>query len=254
MQKTELPMAYHTILGVRVHAVTMQEALDAATAMIEAGGAHLVATANAEMIMRAQTEDALFDALNTSDLVIPDGAGVLWAGEQLGTPFPERVAGADFAAELLKKAIHTGWPAYFLGAAPGVAMKAARHFMDTYGEFCLAGAHDGFFTEEQDGEIIDAIRKNKTKLLLVGMGVPKQELWMKKHKQELGDLLAIGVGGSFDVMAGTLSRAPLWMQRRRLEWAYRLCLQPSRCGRMMAIPRFMRAVKKWKEKREGSGC
>lgn len=254
MQITELLMPYHTILGVRVHAVTMQEAVDAASAMIEACGTHLVATANAEMIMRAQTEDALFDALNTSDLVIPDGAGVLWAGEQLGTPFPERVAGADFAAELLKKAVHTGWPVYFLGAAPGVAMKAARCFMDAHGEFCLAGVHDGYFTDEQECEIIDVIRKSGTRLLLVGMGVPKQELWMKKHKQKLGNLLAIGVGGSFDVMAGTIPRAPLWMQRHRMEWAYRLYQQPGRIGRMMAIPRFMRAVKKWREKREGSGC
>lgn len=251
---TDLQLVQHTILGVRVHAVTMKDAVDIASSMIESGDPHLVATANAEMIMRAQTDDGLFDALNTSDLVVPDGAGVLWAGEKLHTPFPERVAGADFAAELLKKSIETKWPVYFLGGSPGVAVKAARRFMDLHGEFRLAGTHDGYFTDAQEADIIEEIKRSGTKLLLVGMGVPKQELWMKAHKNEFGPLLAIGVGGSFDVMAGMIPRAPLWMQKNRLEWAYRLYRQPSRIGRMMAIPKFMRAVLKWKQKREGSGC
>ena len=188
--------------------------------------------------------------LNRADLVVPDGAGVLWAGETLGTPFPERVTGADLSVELLKIASKEGWPVYFLGGAPGVAKKAADRFQKSHGEIRLVGCHDGYFDEEEEKRIIKDIRKSGAKLLLVGLGVPKQEKWLYRHKDELGPVLAMGIGGVFDVMSGNLKRAPLWMQKNRLEWAYRLYLQPSRIGRMMAIPKFMMAVKKWKRERK----
>ena len=115
------------------------------------------------------------------------------------------------------------------------------------------GCHDGYFDEEEEKRIVKDIRKSGAKLLLVGLGVPKQEKWLYRHKDELGPVLAMGIGGVFDVMSGNLKRAPLWMQKNRLEWAYRLYLQPSRIGRMMAIPKFMMAVKKWKKERGGRG-
>ena len=115
----------------------------------------------------------------------------------------------------------------------------------------MAGIHDGYFDDIEEERIIKQIRDSGARLLLVGMGVPKQEKWIYAHKQELGNLVAVGIGGVFDVMAGNLKRAPLWMQKHRLEWAYRLYLQPSRIGRMLAIPKFMVAVRKWKRETRG---
>ena len=238
----------HVVMDIRIHAVTMKEALAFAEKAIESGKPSMIATANAEMIMIAQEDKELGHILNHADLVVPDGAGVLWAGEQLGTPFPERVTGADLTVELLKRASVMCWPVYFLGGKPGVAAKAAKKFMEEHGTFSLVGCHDGYFNEEEEKEIIEDIKKSGAKILFAGLGVPKQEKWLYAHKEELG-VLSMGIGGVFDVMSGNLKRAPLWMQKHRLEWAYRLYLQPSRIGRMMALPKFMQAVKKWKKER-----
>ena len=210
----DIEKSSHNVMDVTVYALTMQEVLQWAKEGMGDEKPRLIATANAEMIMQAQEDKELGRILNRADLVVPDGAGVLWAGETLGTPFPERVTGADLSVELLKIASKEGWPVYFLGGAPGVAKKAADRFQKSHGEIRLVGCHDGYFDEEEEKRIIKDI------------------------------------GGVFDVMSGNLKRAPLWMQKNRLEWAYRLYLQPSRIGRMMAIPKFMMAVKKWKRERK----
>lgn len=244
----------HTVMDVRIHAVTMEEALRCAREMAASGEENMVATANAEMVMIAQEDKDLAYVLNHCSLVVPDGAGILWAGEQLGTRFPVRVAGADYAEEILKMAVKEKWPVYFLGGAPGVAETAIQKFMEKHGAFIKAAFHDGYFDTREEEKIIKDIKANGTKILLCGMGVPKQEKWLWNHRKELGPVLAMGVGGVFDVMAGNLPRAPLWMRNHRLEWAYRLYLQPSRIGRMTAIPRFMRAVKKWKRENGNKTC
>lgn len=125
----------HTVMDVRIHAVTMEEALRCAREMAASGEEHIIATANAEMVMIAQEDKELAYVLNHCSLVVPDGAGILWAGEQLGTYFPARVAGADYAEEILKIAVKEKWPVYFLGGAPGVAETAIRRFTERYGSF-----------------------------------------------------------------------------------------------------------------------
>lgn len=240
----------HEVLDVEIAAVTMEEAVALCASMAESGRPHFIATANAEMLMMAKRDAGLKRILRECDLVLPDGAGILWAGEQLGTPFPERVTGADLSDRLLCLAREKEWPVYFLGGAPGVAREAADRYMEKHGKFLLAGVHDGYFDEEEEKKIIREIRDNGTRLLLVGMGVPKQENWLCRHRDELGPVLGMGIGGVFDIMAGRLTRAPLWMQRHRLEWAYRLFLQPSRIGRMTALPKYMLAVKRWKKERD----
>lgn len=240
----------HEVLDVEIAAVTMEEAVALCASMAESGRPHFIATANAEMLMMAKRDAGLKRILRECDLVLPDGAGILWAGEQLGTPFPERVTGADLSDRLLRLAREKEWPVYFLGGAPGVAREAADRYMEKHGKFLLAGVHDGYFDEEEEKKIIREIRDNGTRLLLVGMGVPKQENWLCRHRVELGPVLGMGIGGVFDIMAGRLTRAPLWMQRHRLEWAYRLFLQPSRIGRMTALPKYMLAVERWKKERD----
>ena len=150
----DITLTSHVVMDIRIHAVTMKEALAFAEKRIMEGKPSMIATANAEMIMIAQKDPELARILNGADLVVPDGAGVLWAGEKLGTPFPERVTGADLTTELLKKASAMNWPVYFLGGNPGVAAKAARKFMEDHGSFSLVGCHDGYFNEEEEKKII----------------------------------------------------------------------------------------------------
>ena len=144
----------HSVMDIRVYALTMKEVLDWAEEAVGSEKPHMIATANAEMIMTAQTDKELGHILNHADMVVPDGAGVLWAGETLGTPFPERVTGADLSVELLKIAGKKGWKVYFLGGAPGVAKKAADCFMKDHGAFSLVGCHDGISMKRKKRKLL----------------------------------------------------------------------------------------------------
>lgn len=242
----DIKKSARNIMGINVHAINMEQALEFALDKIERKEPCMTATPNAEMIMLAQKDKEFAKILNSCDMLIADGAGIIWAGEQLGYHFPERVAGADFVENLLKKAVEKQISVYFLGGAPKVAMKAVEKFKEKYGEFPLAGIHDGYFDEKEEIKIIEEIKNRNTEILLVGMGVPKQEKWIYNNKDRLGNIFSIGIGGVFDVMAGVVPRAPKWMQKNRLEWAYRLFKQPQRIHRVMAIPKFMIKIKNWK--------
>lgn len=236
-----------SILDVPVDVITMNEAVQRVQNLYSEPGLHTVVTVNAEMVMRARHDKELHDILKQADLAVPDGAGVLWAAEQLGQHIPERVAGCDLAVALLQKAAQHKTPVYFLGAAPSVAEQAVKNMEAKVGSLEVVGIHSGFFDEQEETRIIQAIEAGQTKLVLVALGVPKQEKWMTTKLAHLDGVVAIGLGGSFDVMAGTVKRAPEWMQRNRLEWLYRLLNQPQRLGRMMALPKFMWAVKQAKK-------
>lgn len=231
------------ILSIPICNVTLQEARDFAFNCIAEGKAATIATANAEMVMKAQEDTALAQMLREADLVVPDGAGVLWAAEQEGQAFKERVAGVDLACSLLEKAAARQTAVYFFGGAEGIADEAAANMKQKYPGLRVVGTHSGFFTDTEEGEIIHDIRQKGTQILLVALGVPKQEKWIHDHLYELGPCVAMGVGGTFDVLAGKTCRAPKWMQEHRLEWLYRLAKEPSRCIRMLALPKFVLAVK-----------
>ncbi|MDO4203058.1 MAG: WecB/TagA/CpsF family glycosyltransferase [Selenomonadaceae bacterium] len=243
------------ILGVPVATYTMREARDTIARQLKEGresgekkNPWLIATANAEMIMMATVNRALMDVLNSADLVVPDGAGTVWAAHELGYEMPERVAGYDLVQELLKIAPEeeNGFKVFFFGSAPGVADAAKAKAESLYPGVQVVGCRNGFFTEADEPEIVKEINESGADLLLCALGVPKQEIWLQKHLPQLKISAAIGVGGTLDVMAGTVKRAPLWMQKAKLEWAYRGILQPSRIGRLMALPKFVLAVKKAK--------
>lgn len=231
-----------TVLSVPIDVVTMQEAISRIQKLYETPGFHLVATANAEMVMHARQDKELYNILTNASLVIPDGAGVLWAAEQHKLKFPERVAGCDLVVELLKEAVEKQTPVYCLGAAEGVAKQAISNIENRYGKLNIVGIHSGFFDQAEEREIVQAIEAGSAKLVLVALGVPKQEKWLIKNLAHLNGVVGIGIGGSFDVMAGNVARAPKWMQKNRLEWLYRLYKQPQRIYRMAALPRFMLAV------------
>ena len=230
------------ILGVNVDAVTMAEAVAHVTEAMDVRANVMIATANAEMIMRATHDEELRDILNAAALVVPDGAGTVWAARHLGHAMPERVAGYDLAQELLRRAPAEGRRIYFFGAAPGVAEKAKEKAEQLYPGIEIVGVRNGFFSPADNAAIIAEIREARPDLLLVALGVPKQEKWIAAHLAALDVPAAIGVGGTLDVMAGVMKRAPYWMQKAKLEWLFRGLMQPKRAGRLLALPKFVLKV------------
>lgn len=225
------------VLGVAFDNVTPEEAADRALALLEEDGPHLVATPNPEIVQRANKDRAFAEILAGADLVVPDGVGVIYAAKILGRPLKSRVPGIDLAAALMGRVARTGKRLFLLGAAPGVAEQAAVNLRAAYPGLVVCGTHDGYF--EEDGPVIDAIRRAEADIVFVCLGAPKQEKWIAAHGEAAGARLYLGLGGSLDVFAGKSERAPERFQRLGLEWLYRLLKEPSRIGRMAKLPLFL---------------
>ena len=228
-----------TVLDIPIAAITMDQAVTTVERYIKGERPCLIATANAEMVMMSRGDKELAVILQSADLVVPDGAGVVWATRHQGRPIPERVTGYDLAQRLLALASIKGYRVYFLGAAPGVAEQARKAAQKRYPGINIVGVRDGYFQTQDDASIINAIHAAEPHILFAALGVPKQEKWLAKHRAGLGVPVAMGVGGTFDVMAGIVDRAPLWMQHASLEWLFRLAKQPQRFIRVLALPRFV---------------
>ena len=225
------------VLGVAFDNVTLEEAVDRALALLEEEGPHLVATPNPEIVQRANKDRAFADILARADLVVPDGVGVIYAAKILGRPLRARVPGIDLASALLGRVAGTGKRLFLLGAAPGVAEQAAVNLRAAYPGLVVCGTHDGYFQE--DGPVVDAIRQAGADIVFVCLGAPKQEKWIAANGEAAGARLYLGLGGSLDVFAGKVDRAPERFQRLGLEWLYRLMKEPSRIGRMAKLPLFL---------------
>ena len=205
-----------------------------------------VVTANAEIIMMAQKLPAYKALLEKTDLVLADGAGTVWAGRTLGHQVPERVAGFDLFLELLREGAQRGTKFFLFGAAPGIAEAAAQKAAEIAPGVQIVGTRNGYFTQADEPEIIRQINGSGAQVLFAALGAPKQEFWLEEHRDALAPALRVGLGGSFDVLAGKMERAPKWMQEASLEWLFRLYKQPSRLGRMMALPQFVVKVLEYK--------
>ena len=231
------------ILDVPVHPLTMQEAVSVLENSIANGEQAFVVTANAEIIMMCQ-QDAEYKKIVSQDaqLVLPDGAGAVWAGRHLGYKVPERVAGFDLYCNLLKEAAAKGYKAYFFGGSPGVAEAAKAKSEELYPGVQVVGCRNGYFKEEESQAIIEEINASGADMLFAALGAPKQEKWLVRYRDQLKPKILMGIGGSFDVFAGKMERAPKWMQDASLEWLFRLYKQPSRFMRMMALPKFVLKV------------
>lgn len=232
------------ILGVNIDKITAADALKKAIDFVETPGVSVIYTPNPEIVMAAYEDAAFRDILNDADLCTPDGIGVVYGAKILKNPVPERVAGFDLSCGLLEDMGKKGKSVFLFGAKPGVAEEAGRKMQEKYSGLLIAGTRDGYFKEEDDPAIVDAINQSGADLLLVCLGAPKQEKWIAKHKEELAVNLCIGAGGTLDVFAGTMKRAPEIFIKCNLEWFYRLCKQPSRIGRFAALPKFIFAVMK----------
>ena len=199
-----------------------------------------VVTINPEIAWKATQNADLREAINEADLVVPDGIGVVIAAKLKGFALPERVAGFDLMQHLLALAAEKGYRVYLLGAAPGVAQQAAAVACTKYPRLQIVGCSDGYFDAVREHELIQEIAQADVDLLFCALGPPRPaEQWIKRHKTVLSVGLAMGVGGSFNVMAGHEARAPIWMQRLGLEWLHRVIADPKRFGRLAAIPKFL---------------
>jgi N-acetylglucosaminyldiphosphoundecaprenol N-acetyl-beta-D-mannosaminyltransferase len=234
------------VLGVRVDQLTQQQALDRIEQMIarrHASGNILpcqqVVTLNTEFVMAAQNNSEFRNAINTAALVVPDGIGVVWATRYVGRPAPERVTGTDTLVALAQRCAASGYRLYLLGAAPGVAEKAAERLQALAPGLQIAGTYAGSPALAEEDAIIERIRTAQTDVLTVAYGAPAQELWIQRNLSRLPVAVAIGVGGAFDFVSGRQRRAPHGMQVMGLEWLYRLYREPWRWQRMMAIPWFI---------------
>lgn len=227
------------ILGTLVDKVTMEEALAKVEEYIAGKKPRHIITLNAEIIYRAQKEPRLKTVINQADLVTPDGAGVVWASQKLGHPLPERVTGIDLMLKIAQRANEKGWKLYLYGAAPGVAEQAAQNLKKNFKDLKIVGTKHGFISSDEMGDLIDHIQAQRPDVLFVALGAPRQEYWIREHLEELQVPVCMGVGGSFDVIAGRLKRAPKIFQELKLEWLYRLLQEPKRFKRMLALPKFV---------------
>lgn len=217
---------------------------------------HQIVTPDTLAVLRARKDPEYHAILKSADLVTPDGAGILWAATTLNYPLPERVTGIDIIHNICRLAAKKGYSLYLLGSYPEVASETALNLTKKYPGIKIAGTHHGYFScedsqncedvinsnsvrDKKEEEIINEIKENKPDILLVGMGVPKQEKWINKNLEKLDVPVCIGVGGSFDVLSGRIPRAPLWMQRHGMEWIYRSIKQPNRAFRVLALFYFI---------------
>ena len=226
------------IMNVPFDATGMKGAVNKIMAFFDDGGEHIVCTPNPEIVMEAQHDKVLLGILRASDLVVPDGVGIVWASKFAKTELKKRVSGYDLCLALFDKLKNTEKTVYFFGGSPGVASEASKRISVKYKGIKIVGYRNGYFTSKDESQIIADIRAVSPDLLLVGLGSPKQEKWIYDNLRFTGARVAIGVGGSFDVMAGNVKRAPVLFQKFGLEWLYRLIKQPSRFKRMLKLPKF----------------
>ncbi|MFV0314692.1 MAG: WecB/TagA/CpsF family glycosyltransferase [Anaerotignum sp.] len=237
------------VLGVPFDAVTMNEAVERVKSFLKMQGQYFICTPNPEIVMQAQKNKELMSILQEADMVVPDGIGVVWASKYSQIRLKERVAGYDLTQKLFAELAKTDETIYFFGGAPGVAAEAARKMTKEYPGLKIVGYHNGFFDNLEEKVIIRDIKNLSPSILLVGLGAPKQEKWIYENMRLFDAKISIGVGGSFDVMAGKMKRAPKIFQKLGLEWFYRLITQPTRWRRMLQLPIFAFTVLKLRRRR-----
>lgn len=237
-----------TVLGVRLDVISPPEALariaewlgvpaDPATRPMR----HVV-TLNPELVMAARGQPHFRAVIAAADLVLPDGVGVVWAARRQGAARVRRVTGVDMLMAVAERAAQRGWKVFLLGAAPGVAEAAARALRLRWPALTIAGTHAGDASAADDAATSRLVRASGADILFVAYGAPAQELWLARNRAALGVAVGMGVGGAFDVLAGRVPRAPAWLRRVGLEWAWRLAREPWRWRRMLALPRFAALV------------
>lgn len=226
------------IYGIPFSKMNMNETVAYLVRAVQARRSHRIVTGNPEMVMKSLRDPVFHRALATAELVVPDGTGVVWAARRAGQPVAERVAGYDLLHRLMREGDSRHWSVYLLGASQEVVEAARDRLAALYPGVRFAGIRNGYFTDRDDEAVVAAIRDARPDLLFVARSMDNQEPWLAKHQAALGVPVMMGVGGSFDVLAGKTKRAPSIFIRLRLEWFYRLLREPTRIRRMMVLPKF----------------
>lgn len=223
------------VLGVRVDCLTMTQAIDRCLRFLDTADQHQVVTVNPEFVMLAQRDVPFRTLIREASLVVPDGAGIVWALRRQGMANVERVTGIDLMQEMCVRAARREASVFLLGAAPGIAAKAAAVLQRDLPSLEIAGTAVGTPDPKHAPALCAQVRESGADILFVAFGCPAQDFWIQQYQAETGARVAIGVGGSFDYISGTVTRAPLWVRRLNLEWCYRLLRQPWRWRRQLTL-------------------
>lgn len=244
------------IFGVKIDKLTLKETVKQVKKYLEEDLTRTIYTPNTEIVMEARKDEELKSILNQGDIVIPDGIGLVYASRIKKKPLPERVTGFDLSLELINLSDKFGYSLFFLGGEEGIANEAKIKVEENYPNVKIVGTNNGYFKgahigysgHEEEKEVIRKINDANTDILFVGFGAPKQEKWIQQNKDKLNCKIIIGNGGTVDVLAGKVKRAPEIYQKLGLEWLYRLIKDPKRIKRQISLPLFILAVLFSKEK------
>lgn len=221
--------------GLNLDLLTFEETLEKISKFIEAKEQVQHVDVNVAKLVYAQKDEQLRNIINSSPSVSVDGAGVVLGAKFLGINIPERVAGIDLMEKLIEYSSKKGYSVYFLGAEEDIVKRVSEIYGKKYPELKIAGYKNGHYTKEEESSIVDEIKASQADILFVAMGVPKQEIFSNKYLTELGIPFTMGVGGSFDVIAGKVKRAPVWMQKLNSEWVCRLIQEPERMWKRYTV-------------------
>ena len=227
------------MLGCRVDALGSDEAVRRIVQLARQSGSALVVTLGTEMVVRAQNDARFRDAVNASALSLCDTVGVLLAARLQGAALPERVSGIELLEPLCAALAAERLPAFFLGGKGDTAARAAAALAARHPGLAIAGTRDGYFSADDDAQVAAEIARSGARVLFAGLGSPRQELWLAERLSATQCGVGIGVGGSFDVLAGNVRRAPALWRKLNLEWLYRLVREPARWRRQLALPKFV---------------
>ncbi|WP_136605469.1 WecB/TagA/CpsF family glycosyltransferase [Paenibacillus dokdonensis] len=241
---------YAKVMGINFPKMTLDRTIEVLTDVIEENRPELfhVITVNPEITMACQKDTSLRSIIDEADLITADGIGIVMVSRLRGGNLPERVTGYDTLLRLLDSGNQKKWSFYFLGADPLTNEKVCEVISKKYPALSIIGRHHGFFKQTEEDKIVEEVGTLKPDILVVALGAPYAERWIHKNKSKLNAKIAIGVGGSLDVIAGKVKETPEGWKRLNLEWLYRLIQQPSRMKRQLILPKFAIRALTFREK------
>lgn len=235
-------MDHVKIYGISINNVSFDEAIETSKGYLKGNKLKTIFTPNTEIVMAAKKNEKLKAIINRADLIIPDGVGLIYASRIRKKPLKERVTGFDLSMKLLDIANDHEYSIYLLGGKEGISKKAGDKIKKKYPKIHIVGYHNGYFNDREEAKILETINESKPDIIFVGLGFPKQEMWIDENKNKIHGKLIIGNGGVMDIISGKAKRAPELFQKLGLEWLYRLVTNPSRIKRQIALPKFMLEV------------
>ena len=224
-----------TVLGCPITKMGLDDFVSSAERFISSKAPHYIAMMNVAKLVKMRSDKDLAQSILAADLIGADGVPLVWVSRLFGTPLPGRVNGTDLMYRLLERASEKAYRVFFLGATEAVLQRVLEVVRQDYPGVQIAGSQHGYFTPAEEPTIVEKIRSAQPDILLIAFGTPKKELWVQRYLSAMGVPVIHGVGGSFDVMAGVVLRAPLWMQRNGLEWFFRVLQEPGRMWRRYLV-------------------